>query len=96
MAVEKGFWGIYAQSGADKGYWEKRNISELLMLCVSELAEAQEALRNNNPKNFNEEIADVFIRLADLCGGLDIDIEKEIIKKMRKNAKRPYKHGKAF
>ena len=30
-------------------------------------------------KNFNEEIADTFIRLFDLSGGLDIDIEKEIL-----------------
>lgn len=36
------------------------------------------------------------IRLGDLCGGLNIDLESEIEKKMEKNRKRGYKHGKAF
>lgn len=72
------------------------SISTKLMLIVSELAEAQEALRKNDVPNFKEEIADVAIRLADLCGGLEIDLEAEIIKKMEKNKERPYLHGKAF
>ena len=40
------------------------------------------------------ELADTFIRLLDLCGGLGIDIEQEIAKKSEKNKSRPYKHGK--
>ena len=98
LAVEKGFWGNYAQKmKLYNGYWWKdRNKAELLMLIVSELGEACEALRNNDIKNFKEEIADTAIRLADLCGGLDIDLEKEITKKIKKNIKRPYKHGKEF
>ena len=47
-------------------------------------------------ENFKEEIADIFIRLGDLCGSLNINIEEEIIKKMKKNKERPYKHGKNF
>ncbi len=78
-----------------KGFWdEKRNIGEMLMLIVTELSEAMEAYRLVDKENFNEEIADTFIRLFDLCGGLKIDIEKEIKKKMVKNKIRPYKHGK--
>jgi len=72
------------------------NISSKLMLIVSELAEALEALRNGDDDNFAEELADVAIRLGDLCGGLCINLEREIIKKMEKNRKRGYKHGKAF
>jgi len=82
IAVEKGFW--------DK----KRNIGEALMLIVSELSEAMEAYRKQDHENFNEELADTFIRLFDLCGGLGVDIEKEIAKKSAKNKNRPYKHGK--
>ena len=63
---------------------------------VSELSEALEALRHNDRDNFKEELADVAIRLADLCGGLNIDLETEIKKKMEKNKTRGYKHGKAF
>ncbi|MCK5581671.1 MAG: hypothetical protein KAJ18_10425 [Candidatus Omnitrophica bacterium] len=64
------------------------------MLIVTELAEAMEAHRKQDDDNFKEELADVFIRLFDLCGGLDIDIEAEIVKKSAKNKDRPYKHGK--
>ena len=71
-------------------------ISQKLMLIVSEIAEAQEGLGKNNYDNFKEEMADCFIRLADLCGGLEIDIETEIINKLEINSKRPYKHNKKF
>jgi len=82
IAVEKGFWD------------EKRNIGEALMLTVTELSEAMEAHRVQDDDNFREEIADAFIRLFDLCGGLKIDIQKEIEKKSEKNKNRPYRHGK--
>lgn len=82
IAVKKGFWDT------------KRNIGEALMLIVTELAEAMEAYRVQDHENFKEEIADTFIRLFDLCGGLNIDIEKEIAKKSEKNKRRPYRHGK--
>ncbi|HIG0358901.1 TPA: MazG nucleotide pyrophosphohydrolase domain-containing protein [Clostridium sporogenes] len=61
-----------------------------------EVAEAHEALRKRDYENFKEELADIVIRVADLAGGLDIDLEKEIKNKMDKNKNRPYKHGKAF
>ncbi len=46
--------------------------------------------------SFEDEIADVFIRLADLCGYMNIDIEKHIELKMEYNRTRPKKHGKEF
>lgn len=83
-----------------------RNIGELLMLIVSELGEALEAHRNNNLYRYSKpleiincfeyEIADVFIRLADLCGYLNIDIEKHIEAKMAYNKTRQRKHGKEY
>ncbi|MCX5681236.1 MAG: nucleotide pyrophosphohydrolase [Candidatus Omnitrophica bacterium] len=82
IAVEKGFWD------------EKRNMGEALMLIVTELAEAMESYRVQDDANFKEELADTFIRLLDLCGGLKINITEEIIRKTEKNKKRPYKHGK--
>ena len=78
-----------------KGFWDKeRNIGEALMLIVTELAEAMEAHRKQDQDNFREELADAFIRLFDLCGGMGIDIEAEISKKSKKNENRPYMHGK--
>ena len=79
----------------EKGFWdEERNIGEALMLVVTELAEAMEGYRHQDDANFREELADAFIRLLDLCGGLNIDIENEIYQKSIVNKKRPYKHGK--
>lgn len=65
-----------------------------LMLVVSELSEASEAVRKNDPENFREEIADAMIRLLDITGTMGINIEDEIEKKMNINRKRPHKHGK--
>lgn len=45
---------------------------------------------------FQDEIADVFIRLEDLCGGLNIDIEKYIELKMKYNSTRKKLHGKKY
>ncbi|MBU3205170.1 MazG-like family protein [Clostridium algidicarnis] len=67
-----------------------------LMLITGEVAEAHEALRRKDYENFKEELADIVIRTCDLAGGLDIDLEAEILKKMEKNKDRAYKHGKAF
>jgi NTP pyrophosphatase (non-canonical NTP hydrolase) len=51
----------------------------------------------NNVKNtFEDEMADVAIRLFDLCGGLNVDLEKHIDLKMKYNSMRGYKHGKKF
>ncbi len=82
------------------------NVPEKLMLVVTELSEAMEAYRKLELtnlgidtrkvlSNFNEELADATIRIFDLCGSLDIDLEKEIAKKMKINEVRPFKHGKS-
>lgn len=102
-ARHKGFWPI-GESGEVGAF----NVSEKLMLIVSELAEAQEELRkglsvtddyqseSGKPEGFGVELADAVIRIADLCGALGIDLEGAILRKMGYNATRPHKHGKAF
>lgn len=47
----------------------------------------------NKPCGFNNEIADVFIRLLDICGAYGIDIEGEMALKMEYNKKRAHRHG---
>jgi len=42
---------------------------------------------------FEDEIADTLIRILDLCGQMDIDIEYFINEKLKYNKTRPYKHG---
>ncbi|MBI3315131.1 MAG: nucleotide pyrophosphohydrolase [Candidatus Omnitrophica bacterium] len=89
-------WGRTCHAIAkEKGFWDKeRNVGEALMLIVTELAEAMEAHRKRDDANFREELADTFIRLFDLCEGLGVDVQSEIIKKSEANKSRPYRHGK--
>lgn len=83
-----------------QGFYTPSSIEEVeallvkLFLVVTELSEAAEAVRHGNEENFREEIADVFIRMFDIVGHMQIDIEKEIEKKMTYNWKRPWRHGK--
>lgn len=82
------------------GNWYKQfknnAVGNRLMLITTEVAEAEDGLRKDDFENFKEELADIVIRTCDLAGGLNIDLEAEIIKKMEKNKSREYKHGKAF
>ena len=86
----------------EKGFWEKeRNVGEMLMLIVSELGEAIEAHRTDNfgigkKDTFEDELADTAIRIFDLCGGLGIDLEKQMKWKMKFNKNREQRHGKAY
>lgn len=80
-----------------KGWHDtKREVPELIALIHSEVSEALEADRKDDYDNFKEELADVCIRIFDLCGSMDIDLNEAIEKKMEKNRKRPYKHGKKY
>jgi NTP pyrophosphatase (non-canonical NTP hydrolase) len=45
---------------------------------------------------FEDELADVVIRVADMCGYLGIDLESHIKAKMKYNESRPHKHGKEY
>ncbi|MDD2962553.1 MAG: hypothetical protein PHQ65_12030 [Bacteroidales bacterium] len=56
----------------------------------------KEQFENRVKNSFEDELADVVIRVLDLCAFKDIDIESHIKAKMRYNALRPHKHGKAF
>ena len=49
-----------------------------LMLVVTEVAEAAEAVRHADMANFREEIADACIRLFDIAGTCGIDLDAEI------------------
>ena len=85
-----------------QGFWDReRNVGEMLMLVVSELGEAIEAHRTGAfgigaKDTFEDEIADAVIRLFDLCGGLGINLEKQMEWKLAFNKKRGVRHGKAY
>lgn len=85
---------------------EPRPIPELLVLIHSEVSEALEEYRkghaiktiyytgvDDKPEGFPVEIADVVIRIADLCGQYSIDLEDAIRIKTKYNKTRSFRHG---
>ena len=74
---------------------KERNVGEMLMLCVSELAEAMEGHRKNlmddklpHRPMLEVEIADAMIRLLDLGKGLGLDVAGALIEKHEFNQTR--------
>ena len=65
-----------------------------LALVHAEVSEASEAVRKGDHENFVEELADAVIRILDISGSLQLDLETAIEDKMKKNEDRPYMHGK--
>ena len=73
----------------------KRNKGELLMLVVSEIAEAMEGERKDlmddhlpNRKMAEVELADAVIRILDYCGGFGYDIQGAMEEKLAYNQTR--------
>lgn len=82
------------ETAKSKGWHdEPRETGTLLALIHSEVSEALEADRKGDAENFAEELADVCIRIFDLCGSKEINLEKAIQEKMERNKGRSYKHG---
>ena len=90
------------QKGFHRGA-ENQNIPTKLALIHAEVSEALEDHRdgkiettfddNGKPHGFAQELADIVIRVGDLAEMLDIDLEKEIVMKLKYNSTRPVRHG---
>lgn len=73
----------------------KAIVAEKLCLIHSEVSEAMEGARKNLPDDklphrpmIEVELADAVIRILDLCGALNLDLEGAIKEKREYNAKR--------
>lgn len=96
------------QNAIDHGWHDNpRDPGNTLMLCVGELSEAMEELRNHKrpdevyhrksnpgkPEGVPIELADCIIRILDYCGAENIDIGAAIALKHEYNINRPHRHG---
>jgi NTP pyrophosphatase (non-canonical NTP hydrolase) len=93
-AVQKGFW----DRPADEIF-----VTKQMMMIVSEVVEAMEALRKDmDPDQMSDEFADIIIRTLDLYAGMveagymTKSLDSAIKQKMEKNSDRPKKHGVRF
>ena len=114
----------------EKGFYDNpREVGTLLMLVVTEVAEALEADRTGDfcdfskyeeckkemdvgirtseeiekyafekyiKNTFEDELADVIIRTLDICGYLNIDIERSVLAKIKYNKTRDKLHTKRY
>ncbi len=95
-------------TAVEKGWWpegEGVNIPEKLCLIHSEVSEALESYRKDEPpfwysltkvgkpEGIVTELADVVIRIADLCGQNKWNLLEALEAKMAYNKTRPFRHG---
>lgn len=106
-SVKKGFHDIDKDisntfcGGTFSQSMQQARQAQRLMLIVSELGEALEAIRHGNPPDSHipkfsgveAELADAIIRIMDLAETHNLRLADAILAKMSFNARRPKMHG---
>lgn len=90
--VDAGWWSELATG---ESILETRNKGELLMLVVTELAEAYEGIRKNlqdshlpHRPSVEVELADTLIRIFDFAGAYGLDLGGAVLEKLEYNKTR--------
>ena len=91
-AVKSGWWHD-PRTGSP--HFGRRDVPTMLMLIVSELAEAMEGHRKNkfddhipHMGSLTVELADALIRIFDMAGGMGYDLPQAIVEKLIYNSRR--------
>jgi NTP pyrophosphatase (non-canonical NTP hydrolase) len=95
------------KNAVEKGFWDRTVdpifVAKQMMMIVSEVSEAMEAVRKEmDPEQISDEFADIIIRTLDLYAGMveagyvTKSIDYAIKEKMERNTHRPKKHGVRF
>ena len=95
------------KNAVEKGFWDRTVdpifIAKQMMMIVSEVSEAMEALRKDmDPEQISDEFADILIRTLDLYAGIaeagyvTKSLDYAVKEKMERNSHRPKKHGVRF
>jgi len=95
------------KNAVDKGFWDRTVdpifIAKQMMMIVSEVSEAMEAVRKDmDADQISDEFADIIIRTLDLYAGIaeagyvKKSLDYAIKEKMERNTHRPRKHGVRF
>ncbi len=99
-AAKAGWWTDLGTGGSLRGFYVPGvtppvNVGERLMLIVSELAEGMEGARKGRMDDhlplrpmLEVELADAVIRIADLAGGLGLDLGGAVADKLDYNRQR--------
>ena len=104
MTIDELIQAAYTNAVAHGWHEEPRSFPEILMLLVSEIAEAMEEYRNHKdvgtiyyvdgkPEGIPIEIADLLIRIFDWAGAEGVDLSYAIATKMEYNKFREWRHG---
>ena len=83
--IQKNIWDNKVKKGLNT-----TDVNREFCFTYGELAEAFDAYRKKKD-DLGEELADVVIYLLGLSEMLGIDLEQEILKKVKKNSKREYR-----
>jgi len=81
----------------DKGFkTDWGNLTEKIMLVVTELGRAVDADREDKDELVIHELTDALVRLLDLMGSIKIHVHNSLVEVMDGNEGRPRKHGKKY